>query len=156
MNHKEEKLKMELLKNSSSDIYQDAIGEWKGVGVKRGVGGTCICSQRISHLFYIKNIITNKVLIVGSTCINKFGSYVLDEFVREIKERWKSKDKMEKLRNLQKINGVPPSLTGGQLGRYYRNQTINNWEYDFYMDILLKTNLTSGLSPEKISGTSRK
>lgn len=54
--------------------FNTAVLEWDVVpgGVEQS--DTCICSKHIQQLYYVRNRVTGIKLIVGSECINKFGS----------------------------------------------------------------------------------
>lgn len=70
----------------------DGIDEWYEVErperiYEKIIQYKCICSTDIEKLFYIKNRLNGNTLIIGSECINKFGS---DEMIRIHKIKVKS------------------------------------------------------------------
>lgn len=56
----------------------------------------CICSQYIEHTYYIENQINGNVLIVGSSCICKFGTDEMAETVRSIARQRNNKEKLRR------------------------------------------------------------
>jgi len=71
-----------VLLYSKANDYSNAILEWNSVYGSDDTTETCICSQEISDLYYIKNRITGATLIVGCDCIEKLGSKELQYDVR--------------------------------------------------------------------------
>lgn len=71
-----------LLRYSKSSNYDKAILEWEEVPDTNDLSSnTCICSQNILDEYYIRNRKTDKVLVVGSECISKFGNDDMKESV---------------------------------------------------------------------------
>lgn len=60
-----------ILEYSKAKDYKVAIQEWEDIYGSHLSTGTCICSQNIVNLYHIHNKVTEKILIVGSECINK-------------------------------------------------------------------------------------
>lgn len=59
---------------SRSRTFESAILEWEVVPGGTEVSDTCICSRNIQHLHYVRNKFSGLRLVVGSECINKFGT----------------------------------------------------------------------------------
>ncbi len=60
----------QIVLNSESKNYDDAIKEWHFLYEEFG-GNKCICGHIIKFNYHIKNIINHKRLIVGSVCIKR-------------------------------------------------------------------------------------
>ena len=66
-----------LIENSEAGTYEEALKEWKFVSledVEYEEGYRCICTQRISNLYRMKNVVNAKELVIGSSCVDKFGT----------------------------------------------------------------------------------
>ena len=75
----------EILKNSESLFWEDAVNEWDIVGfdVDDDCSSKCVCGKEdIKYLFTIKNRENGNVLDpIGSKCIKKFGREDLSDEV---------------------------------------------------------------------------
>ena len=60
----------------SSKKDEDYINEWDVVNNTWDIPhqDQCICSQEIQNNYFIRNRVNGTVLVIGSECINKFGS----------------------------------------------------------------------------------
>lgn len=63
-----------ILAYSHSKIYNIAIGEWSVITSNVNNIGQCICSHKIQINNLVKNKINGNILVIGSECINKFGT----------------------------------------------------------------------------------
>jgi hypothetical protein len=64
-----------IMAYSQSKDYEYAINEWSVINVNSSeYTEQCICSHKIEINNYVRNNINGNVLIIGSECINKFGS----------------------------------------------------------------------------------
>jgi hypothetical protein len=72
---KPEKFATIILAYSTSVNYSDAIEEWIPKSIDMNIySNQCICSQRIERNYIMYNKLNHNSLIIGSECINKFGS----------------------------------------------------------------------------------
>lgn len=73
----------EVMNNSVSDIWEEAVNEWSIVDCEldEELESRCICGkENIKYLFTITNNYNgNKLKPIGSSCINKFGRRDLKE-----------------------------------------------------------------------------
>lgn len=78
-----------LIYFSKSNIFEEAILEWKTTGTNINNPEdieTCICSQHIENLYYVYNDIVSCTLVVGSSCIEKFGSARMKEDLKIVQK----------------------------------------------------------------------
>ena len=130
MERKRYSLFEELLKLSSSKNWQEAQLEWYLESISEGGYGdfeTCLCGHfPIKKLCYIRNKKTNKQAMVGSCCVKKFDN-----------------DYSKVFDGIHKIKIDIYSSTNYETIYYaYENKLINDWEYNFYVDILFKRSLS--------------
>ena len=70
-----------IILNSVSDNYEESIKEWSYIyeyKLPDDKQNNCICGQKITKCCLIKHNKTNKILIVGSTCLLKFMDNISD------------------------------------------------------------------------------
>ena len=68
-----ERLKVKILENSESKIFNEAKKEWSVVKKLDDGDDNCICSHDIYERFVIKNILNNNILKpIGNICIKNF------------------------------------------------------------------------------------
>lgn len=79
-------LKSAVLQKSESNIWDDAVLEWRVSGWEEDptLSESCICGkENLRYLFEIENEQNGEILFpIGSSCINKFGRRDLTETVR--------------------------------------------------------------------------
>jgi len=74
------KLKKVIFENSQcKDDFKIASQEWKPIGFYT-CDDHCACGHAILYISKIKNVNTEAVLKIGSTCIKKFGNEEVDHF----------------------------------------------------------------------------
>jgi hypothetical protein len=68
-----------ILKNSKCRLYKNAVDEWEVIlifSVPNDVEIYCICGQPIIKSCLIKNKVTNKVLLIGVNCKEKYIKHI--------------------------------------------------------------------------------
>jgi hypothetical protein len=102
-----EKYKKTIIKYSKSNIFEQAIKEWKLIEetttdeynddypLKKFNGDDCICGHKIYHMYIIKNEETNKYLANGSDCIHKLNDDA--ELKKDVENYIKIKKKVNKV-----------------------------------------------------------
>lgn len=101
-----ENLKTAFINNSVSKEYPKCCDEWNYY--MSGMGSeNCICGKKnITELHYIKNSLTDSILILGSDCINKYlpSNIPLVAISNDaVKKRKKKKILLDKMSNGEKI-----------------------------------------------------
>lgn len=83
----EEQLKQTIIKNSSSQEWNEAVKEWQIIDWREDINkkSVCLCGKcGLKHLFVIHNKKTSSTLEpIGSSCIEKFGR---DDLIIQSKE----------------------------------------------------------------------
>lgn len=60
--------------NDYAATYDRCLSQWRVHSIISGdFGFKCCCSQDIEHLHYVRNTDNGNILLVGSSCINKFA-----------------------------------------------------------------------------------
>lgn len=70
-------LKAAIIELSDGDIFEECMAEWavEKVNTNTKFTSVCLCSYpRLQYNFPIRHIRTGKIAIVGSKCIQKFGT----------------------------------------------------------------------------------
>lgn len=119
-------LATELLKLSSSQIWDEAKLEWELVDTEKVENPqTCLCGHYpIVNICTIKNNKTNKIEIVGNCCVKKFDDRfkkILDALTRVKKDLYKS-------------------LNSETIQFAFDKKYINEWERKFSIDTIKKQN----------------
>lgn len=115
-----------LLKSKNSDLLS-AIKEWKLKSAFIGKD-SCICGKTpIKHICLMKNIHNNNVIIVGSSCVEKFFHIPTGKMFSDFA-------KVEK--------NILAKLDSFTIEFLFKNYLINSWEYEFYMNINKWRNLS--------------
>ncbi len=140
------KLKDSVLKVSNSKDWDEAKMEWKCIYVKTNEDGVCACGHALNNLYYIQNKITSSTLIVGSTCVNKFKDKEMDAIVKrtndKIKRAVKDAKYYQELMDSQLDNNIPISLPKNEIESGFTSGALNDFEYNFYMNIWSFRNLS--------------
>ena len=88
-----EKLIMQVINNSYSDNWQEAVKEWEIYNCKEDEKclEKCICGkENIRYLYTIKNVYNGNLLFpIGSSCIRKFNRTDLQEESSLIESKFK-------------------------------------------------------------------
>ena len=123
------KLVSEVIRVSNSHNWDTAKFEWKLNKITiSNKPQTCLCGHNpIINLCTLINTINNNTIVVGNCCVKKFFGLDPDK----IKNSYLSvKDD-----NLK-------SFTSEIINKCYENHTINDWEYNFYLNIIRKRKLS--------------
>uniref|UniRef100_A0A6C0EE69 Uncharacterized protein n=1 Tax=viral metagenome TaxID=1070528 RepID=A0A6C0EE69_9ZZZZ len=103
--------------NKSEDKTIECIKEWKFF--KRIINETyCICGHDILYNYYIKNIINDNKLIVGSTCIKQF-----------------MKNNEELIQSINKIKTIEKYIKNHEENKLDVGKYKNEYFKDIYNDI---------------------
>jgi hypothetical protein len=117
----------EVMRNSSSDVWDVALREWDLIDVYWSTIGThCICSHAIHEVCVMKNRVNSNDIIVGNCCVEKFPQFESDKDERKLAFQALSKDR---------VNSSLIELS-------YKLGYINEWERDFSLDTMRKKKLT--------------
>ena len=124
-----ERLAFEIVKLSESGAWQDAKLEWGLHDVYyEEERDTCLCGHYpIIEICVIKNYHNNEEVIIGNHCVKKFLRLSSDKFFQAFRRIKKDNEK---------------SLNSEMIDYAYKNNWINDWEKNFYQDIMRKRNLT--------------
>ena len=123
------KLISEIIKLSESKEWEEAKEEWNLATVyEADEPETCLCGHfPIIELCIINNIHNNQTTTVGNCCVKKFMGIRSDKLFTAIK----------------KIKKEPTKSVNLELLEYaFGKAWINDWEFNFYDDILRKRVLT--------------
>ena len=108
----------QIMELSEADNWQEAALEWKLIGIQWDKEGDyCICGHFIKEKCFIRNVVNNNRTVVGNCCIKKFKGKDLTNVFRALSQK--------------RIN---PAL----IGYAYEEKVINEWEFDFMMDLWRK------------------
>ncbi len=134
MSHQQ--LAREIIALSESSNWDRAKQEWKLENIYiSDEAQTCLCGHwPIKELCYLGNSKNGNEAIVGNVCVNKFMGISSDKIFAAIKRVAKDPNK---------------SLNIEAIDVGFNNGWINEWESDFYIDILRKRNLTSKQADKK-------
>ena len=133
----EYKLTAEIISLSQSDIWDKAKLEWALNEIYQAEEPeTCLCGHfPIIEICVLRNKFNGNNATVGNCCVKKFIGLPSDKIFQAVKRV--KKDNQKSL-NAEAIE-------------YGKNKGwLNQWEYDFYMDIMRKRNLSSKQLRKKI------
>ena len=133
----EYKLTAEIISLSQSDIWDKAKLEWALNEIYQAEEPeTCLCGHfPIIEICVLRNKFNGNNATVGNCCVKKFIGLPSDKIFQAVK---KVKKDNQKSLNAEAIE-------------YGKNKGwLNQWEYDFYMDIMRKRNLSSKQLRKKI------
>jgi hypothetical protein len=127
------KLIKEILNLSYSNVWAIARNEWELEEIYfSDFPETCLCGHfPIKELCVLRNKINSNEITVGNCCVKKFIEPESDKIFRSVKR-------------IIKDNGK--SFNRETIDYAFKNNRINEWEYIFYSDTLMKRNL----SPKQI------
>ena len=137
-----DKLTENIISLSSSKIWDVAKLEWKLDEVYEAEEHeACLCGHfPIKDICMLKNKLNNNSAVVGNCCVKRFIGLPSDKIFQAIKRVRKDNKK---------------SLNIEAVDHAYKKGWINDWENDFYIDIMRKRNLTERQLQKKIT-TNRK
>ena len=130
-------LTTEIVALSQSQHWNTAKHEWELEEIYEvDEPDTCLCGHfPIKELCILKNAINQNHVVVGNCCVKKFIGLPSDKIFQAIKRIKKDNEK-----SLNKI----------ALDYAYYKKLVNNWEYNFYLDILHKRKLSMKQLQKKI------
>ena len=115
---------------SESEIWDAARLEWELETVFEDPDySTCLCGHYpIKELCIIRNEKNGNEATVGNCCVKKFMGLPSQEIAAAVK----------------RVKGdIDKSLNGATIELAYKNDWIDDWEYEFYYDIMRKRNISS-------------
>ena len=126
----EYKLSQGIIELSEASNWDQAKLEWSLDSIyKEEEPDTCLCGHfPIIEICILKNRLNANTAVVGNCCVKKFIGLPSDKIFQAIK-RVRSDD--------------TKSLNAESIGHAFRNRWINDWEYNFYMDVMRKRNLSA-------------
>jgi hypothetical protein len=132
----EYKLTSEIILRSNSPVWAAAKLEWALHEIyEADEPETCLCGHfPIKELCVLRNRINSGLATVGNCCVKKFiglPSNLIFQAVKRVRA------------------DATKSLNGESLAHALEKGWINQWEYDFYVRIMLKRNLTSKQAEKK-------
>jgi len=133
----EYKLTNGILRLSQLDIWDAAKLEWGLHEVyEADEPETCLCGHYpIIEICVLKNKLNNNFTNVGNCCVKKFIGLPSDKIFQAVKRIRKDNEK---------------SLNAEAITHAYNKGWINDWEKDFYLNIMRKRNLTANQRNKKI------
>ena len=133
----EYKLISEIIKLSNEKTWDAAKLEWQLIEIYESEDeNTCLCGHYpIKELCTIQNKITKKEAVVGNCCVNKFIGIPSEKIFQSLKRIRKDIDR---------------SLNAESIQYAFDHNVINDWERNFYFDIMRKRILTDKQLTKKI------
>lgn len=133
----EYQLALEIIKRSVNPTWEMAKREWKLVEIEESEDyETCLCGHYpIRELCTLKNIKNGKKTIVGNCCVKKFLGLPSNKIFQAVKRVRKDTGK---------------SLNAETIRLAYEQGWINDWENNFYLDIMRKRMLTNRQLAKKL------
>ena len=133
----EYKLSKEIINLSDSSIWDAAKLEWKLDEIYEAEEPErCLCGHfPIIEICILKNIHNSNIATVGNCCVKKFIGLPSDKIFQAIKRVRKDNEK---------------SLNAEAIDHAHKKQWINDWEKDFYINIMRKRKLTMKQLQKKI------
>lgn len=124
------KLTEEIIRRSNSEIWDSAKLEWTLHQVYEAEEPeTCLCSHfPIMEICIIRNQLNGQFATVGNCCVKKFIGLPSDRIFQAVKRVRKDNQK---------------SLNIEAIEHAYKNNWINEWEYNFSIDTMRKRSLTN-------------
>lgn len=138
----EYKLAEEIIKLSSSKKWDLAKLEWGLSEVyEDDEPNTCLCGHfPIIEMCVLKNKLNAELATVGNCCVKKFLGLPSDKIFQAVKRVRKDKKK---------------SLNAETIAHAFDRKWINEWERDFYLNIMRKRNLTDKQAQKKLQVNER-
>ena len=125
----EYQLTKEIISRSVAKNWDAAKLEWKLDHIYESEEpGTCLCGHfPIKEFCIIRNIKNGALATVGNCCVNKFMGITSDKIFQ----------------SLRRVRKTPEKSLNAEAIQYAFDQGwINEWEKDFYLDILRKRQLS--------------
>ncbi len=131
------KLTKEIISLSDSNIWYKAKKEWKLNEIyEADIPERCLCGHfPIKEICVLQNAINQKQAIVGNCCVKKFIGLPSDKIFTAIKRVRKENEK---------------SLNSEAIEYSYEKGWINDWEKNFYLDIMNKRKLKEKQLQKKV------
>lgn len=125
----EYRLTSEIIKRSVSDRWDEAKLEWTLKDVyETDEPETCLCGHfPIIELCVLGNKVNGQSAIIGNCCVKKFIGLPSDKIFQAVKRVRKDGKK---------------SLNAEAIDHAYQRGWINEWEKDFYFDLMRKRKLS--------------
>jgi len=121
-----EKLKREVLSNSNTNIWEEAVKEWKCIDVARFPGSICTCGHcPITNVCLMENGITKRRLEVGNCCVQKFTGRDYSEKFEQLKR--KEKEVVNRSKHKNQIEEFESLINSGKL---------SEWDINFMKDMI--------------------
>lgn len=123
------KLITEICSLSQANSWDQAKREWSLEDVyEADEPETCLCGHfPIIEVCMLTNTLNGNSATVGNCCVKKFIGLPSDKIFQAVKRVRKDKSK---------------SLNAAAIDHDFTKGWINNWERDFYLDIMRKRQLT--------------
>ena len=133
----EYKLTAGIIALSHTDNWDKAKLEWELNEIYQAEEPeSCLCGHfPIIEICVLKNKLNRNLATVGNCCVKKFIGLPSDKIFQAVKRISKDDEK---------------SLNAESIQHAKKKRWINNWEYDFYMDIMRKRKLSSKQLQKKI------
>lgn len=133
----EYKLTSEIIGLSQSDIWDKAKLEWTLHDIYQAEDPeTCLCGHfPIIEICVLRNKFNGNHATVGNCCVKKFIGLPSDKIFQAVKRVKKDNQK---------------SLNAEAIEHGKNKGWLNQWEYNFYMDIMRKRNLSQKQRQKKI------
>ena len=131
------KLTTDIVARSVSSVWDAAKLEWTLHEVYQAEDpDTCVCGHfPIIELCVLRNKLNRELATVGNCCVKKFIGLPSDLIFQAIKR--------------VRVDATK-SLNGESLAHAKEKGWINQWEYDFYLKIMRKRNLTTKQTEKKL------
>lgn len=131
------KLSKEIIDLSHSNIWDGAKLEWELDEIyEADEPSRCLCGHfPIIETCILKNKINSNLATVGNCCVKKFIGLPSDKIFQAIKRVRKDNEK---------------SLNAEAIDHARNKNWINDWEKDFYLNVMRKRNLTPNQRQKKI------
>ncbi len=131
------KLTTEIVARSVSPVWDAAKLEWTLHEVYEAEEPeTCLCGHfPIIELCVLRNKMNSQLATVGNCCVKKFIGLPSDLIFQAVK---------------RVRSDATKSLNGESLAHAKDKGWINQWEYDFYLRIMRKRNLTAKQAAKKV------
>lgn len=131
------KLTSEIITLSLASIWDSAKLEWVLDEVyEADEPGRCLCGHYpIIETCILKNKINNNLATVGNCCVKKFIGLPSDKIFQAIKRVRKDEQK---------------ALNSEAIEYAFNKNWINDWEKNFYLNVMRKRNLTHNQLQKKI------
>jgi hypothetical protein len=124
------KLSKEIIELSESNVWDAAKLEWSLAQIYEADDPErCLCGHfPIIEICILQNKHNRNQATVGNCCVKKFIGLPSDKIFQAVKRVRKNNEK---------------SLNAEAIGHAYRNEWINEWEYNFSIDTVRKIKLSA-------------